>query len=121
MSTIEHFNLTYFGLIDLSLYNFTTLYTYTTASHTMSKSRILVVGTGGIGTMAVYGLEKAGLSEVTAVMRSNYNAAVKDGIDLDSVQWGQVKGFRPTASKQPSLHTTPLPHEYTRPVSIRGC
>ncbi|KAJ5552712.1 ketopantoate reductase PanE/ApbA C terminal-domain-containing protein [Penicillium frequentans] len=63
----------------------------------MCKSRILVVGTGGIGTMSAYALEKGGLAEVTAVMRSNYDAAVKDGIDIDSFEWGQVKAWRPTA------------------------
>lgn len=64
----------------------------------MSKSRVLIVGTGGIGTVSAYSLEQGGKAEVTAVMRSNYNAAVKDGIDLDSVQYGQVKGWKPTAS-----------------------
>ncbi|KAF4972579.1 hypothetical protein FSARC_852 [Fusarium sarcochroum] len=63
----------------------------------MAKSRILVVGTGGIGTMAAYALEKNAKAEVTAVMRSNYDAAVKDGIDIDSVEHGQIKAWRPTA------------------------
>ncbi|KAL1861236.1 hypothetical protein Plec18170_001751 [Paecilomyces lecythidis] len=62
----------------------------------MAKSRVLVVGTGGIGTMSAYALEYGGLAEVTAVMRSNYDAAVKNGIDLDSVQWGQVKAWKPS-------------------------
>lgn len=64
----------------------------------MAKSRVLVVGTGGIGTMSGYALEKGGLAEVTAVMRSNYDAAAKNGIDIDSVQWGQVRAWRPTTS-----------------------
>ncbi|UPK90429.1 hypothetical protein LCI18_001364 [Fusarium solani-melongenae] len=66
-------------------------------SSNMAKSRVLVVGTGGIGTMSAYALENGGLAEVTAVMRSNYDAAVKDGIDIDSVQYGQIKAWRPTA------------------------
>ena len=64
----------------------------------MAKSRILVVGTGGIGTMSAYALEQGGLAEVTAVMRSNYDAAVSQGIDIDSVLWGKIKGWKPTAS-----------------------
>ncbi|OJI99321.1 hypothetical protein ASPVEDRAFT_123919 [Aspergillus versicolor CBS 583.65] len=64
---------------------------------TVSKSRILIVGTGGIGTVSAYSLERGGAAEVTAVMRSNYEAAVKKGIDIDSVQYGQVKAWRPTA------------------------
>ncbi|RJE19731.1 hypothetical protein PHISCL_07923 [Aspergillus sclerotialis] len=62
----------------------------------MAKSRVLVVGTGGIGTMSAYALEQ-GLAEVTVVMRSNYDAAVKNGIDIDSVLWGQIKGWKPSA------------------------
>lgn len=65
----------------------------------MAKSRILIVGTGGIGTVSAYSLENGGQAEVTAVMRSNYEAAMKNGIDIDSVQYGQVNGWKPTASK----------------------
>lgn len=64
----------------------------------MAKSRVLVVGTGGIGTMSAYALEEGGLAEVTAVMRSNYDAAINNGIDIDSVQWGQIKAWRLTTS-----------------------
>ena len=64
----------------------------------MAKSRILVVGTGGIGTISAYALEQGGLAEVTAVMRSNYDAAVSQGIDIDSVLWGKTKGWKPTQS-----------------------
>lgn len=73
---------------------------------TVSKSRILIVGTGGIGTVSAYSLERGGAAEVTAVMRSNYEAAVKKGIDIDSVQYGQVKAWRPTSSTAPypTLH-----------------
>ncbi|KAL3466407.1 ketopantoate reductase PanE/ApbA-domain-containing protein, partial [Aspergillus heterothallicus] len=63
----------------------------------MPKARILIVGTGGIGTVSAYSLERGGAAEVTAVMRSNYEAAVRGGFDIDSVQYGQVKGWRPTA------------------------
>lgn len=64
----------------------------------MAKSRVLIVGTGGIGTMSAYALEQGGLAEVTAIMRSNHDAAVKEGIDIDSVLWGQIKAWRPTVS-----------------------
>ncbi|SCO76439.1 related to ketopantoate reductase [Fusarium oxysporum] len=63
----------------------------------MAKSRILVVGMGGIGTIAAYALEKNHKAEVTAVMRSNYDAAAENGIDIDSVEHGQIKAWRPTA------------------------
>lgn len=63
------------------------------------KARVLIVGTGGIGTMSAYALEQGGKAQVTAVMRSNYDAVVKNGINIDSVQYGQVKGWRPSHSK----------------------
>ncbi|KAH8659635.1 putative 2-dehydropantoate 2-reductase [Ilyonectria robusta] len=65
---------------------------------TQQKARVLIVGTGGVGTMAAYALESGGKAEVTAVMRSNYDAVVKNGIDIDSIEHGHdIKGWRPTA------------------------
>ncbi|OGE52304.1 hypothetical protein PENARI_c010G12553 [Penicillium arizonense] len=47
--------------------------------------------------MSAYALMQAGKADVTAVMRSNYDAAVKNGISIDSIQYGhEIKGFRPT-------------------------
>ncbi|KAE8332939.1 ApbA-domain-containing protein [Aspergillus sergii] len=64
----------------------------------MAKSRVLVVGTGGIGTVCAYALERGGLAEVTAVMRSTYDRAIQQGIDIDSVDFGNsIKSWRPTA------------------------
>ncbi|KAJ5747149.1 uncharacterized protein N7511_008845 [Penicillium nucicola] len=61
------------------------------------KARVLIVGTGGVGTMSAYALMQGGKADVTAVMRSNYDAAVKNGISIDSIQYGHdIKGFRPT-------------------------
>ncbi|KAE8310629.1 ApbA-domain-containing protein [Aspergillus transmontanensis] len=64
----------------------------------MTKSRVLVVGTGGIGTVCAYALERGGLVEVTTVMRSTYDRAMKQGIDIDSVDFGHdIRSWRPTA------------------------
>ncbi|RHZ60122.1 ketopantoate reductase family protein [Aspergillus thermomutatus] len=61
------------------------------------KARVLIVGTGGVGTMSAYALEQGGKAEVTAVMRSNYDAVAKHGIDIDSIQYGNdIRGWRPT-------------------------
>ncbi|KAJ5312203.1 hypothetical protein N7508_003033 [Penicillium antarcticum] len=61
------------------------------------KARVLIVGTGGVGTMSAYALMQGGKADVTAVMRSNYDTAVKNGISIDSIQYGHdIKGFRPT-------------------------
>ncbi|CAI7631122.1 unnamed protein product [Penicillium viridicatum] len=50
--------------------------------------------------MVAYALEHGGLARVTAVRRSNYDAAVKNGIDIDSVQWGQIKAWKPSSPKE---------------------
>lgn len=47
--------------------------------------------------MAAYALEQGGKAEVTAVMRSNYEAVRKNGICIDSVQYGTgITRWRPT-------------------------
>ncbi|CRL19613.1 Ketopantoate reductase ApbA/PanE [Penicillium camemberti] len=60
------------------------------------KARVLIVGTGGVGTMSAYALEQGGKAEVTAVMRSNYEAVKANGVNIDSVQCGNGIRFRPT-------------------------
>lgn len=63
------------------------------------KARVLLVGGGGVGTMAAYALEMGGKAEVTAVLRSNYSVVKERGFDIDSFQWGHdIKGWRPTES-----------------------
>jgi len=64
-----------------------------------SKANVLLVGSGGVGTMAAYNMEFGGLAAVTAVLRSNYDAAVKNGFSIDSVDFGKVDGWKPTNSK----------------------
>lgn len=64
------------------------------------KARVLIIGMGGIGTLAAYALETGGKAEVTAVMRSNYAAVMQNGIDIDSIDYGHnIEGWRPTASE----------------------
>ncbi|KAK5170989.1 uncharacterized protein LTR77_004133 [Saxophila tyrrhenica] len=57
----------------------------------MSSPRILLHGSGAIGTIYVYLLLKAGY-DVTAVCRSNYEAAKANGFLIDSDRYG--KGIR---------------------------
>ena len=62
-----------------------------------SKARVLLIGSGGVGTMASYALEISGQAEVTSVLRSNYDAVQKNGFSIDSVEHGNgIKEFRPT-------------------------
>lgn len=61
-----------------------------------SKSKVLLVGSGGVGTMAAYALELSGRAEVTSVLRSDYDKVVKDGFTIDSCDYGHIEGFRTT-------------------------
>ncbi|KAL1852628.1 hypothetical protein Plec18167_007722 [Paecilomyces lecythidis] len=61
-----------------------------------SKARCLLVGCGGVGTMAAYNIELGGKATVTAVLRSNFTAVERDGFSIDSIDHGKVEGWRPT-------------------------
>ncbi|KAI9316822.1 2-dehydropantoate 2-reductase [Dichotomocladium elegans] len=50
-------------------------------------ARILTVGTGAIGS--IYSWRLAQSCEVTTVCRSNYQAVLKKGFEIDSMKWGQ--------------------------------
>lgn len=62
----------------------------------MTKSKILIVGFGGVGILAGYTLELNGKAEVTAVVRSDFQQAAKSGYDIESVDYGTIKGFKPS-------------------------
>lgn len=64
-----------------------------------TKVRILVVGSGGVGTMVSVALEKSGRATVTAVLRSNYDQVKMHGFDIDSCDHGKLSGWRPSHSK----------------------
>lgn len=64
---------------------------------TTKKARVLLIGSGGVGTMAAYALEAGGLAEVTAVCRSNYDTVMKSGFTIDSIDHGHdITGWRPS-------------------------
>ncbi|GCF01647.1 hypothetical protein ZYGM_000558 [Zygosaccharomyces mellis] len=62
----------------------------------MTKENILLVGSGGVGTMAAYALEYSGKASVTSVLRSDYARVVDKGFTIDSCDYGHVEGFRTT-------------------------
>jgi ketopantoate reductase len=62
-----------------------------------TKSNVLLVGSGGVGTMGAYALETGGKAEVTAVLRSNYEVVTKQGFFIDSIEHGNgIEGWKPT-------------------------
>ena len=69
--------------------------------HVMAgKSNVLLVGSGGVGTMGSYNLEIGGKATVTAVLRSNFDAVKQHGFTITSLDHGYVKGWRPTRRKK---------------------
>lgn len=63
-----------------------------------SKANVLLVGSGGVGTIAAYNLEVGGLASVTAVLRSNHQAVKQNGFSITSLEFGYIKGWRPSNS-----------------------
>lgn len=61
--------------------------------------KVLLVGSGAIGTMAAYALEKGGKASVTAVLRSSFEIVKNHGFSIDSVEHGKITAWRPTKSK----------------------
>ena len=64
-----------------------------------AKANILLVGSGGVGTMGAYNLEVGGLATVTAVLRSNYATVKQYGFSIVSMDHGQIQGWKPTNSR----------------------
>lgn len=68
-------------------------------SFSEKKVNVLLVGSGGVGTMAAYALEQGGKASVTAVLRSNYSVVDQKGFDINSLQHGRIRNWRPAYSK----------------------
>lgn len=63
---------------------------------TVDKCKILLVGSGGVGTIASYSLEYTGKASVTSVIRSDYQTVTEKGFTIDSCDYGYIEAFRPT-------------------------
>lgn len=72
------------------------------------KARVLLVGSGGIGTMTAVNLEQGGLASVSAVLRSNYSIVQEKGFFIDSCDHGKIEGWRPSEvlNKVPDLSSS---------------
>lgn len=62
----------------------------------VTKDKVLLIGSGGVGTIVTYGIEYTGKAEVTAVIRSDYDTVKEKGFSINSCDYGRVEGFRPT-------------------------
>ncbi|SGZ50054.1 CIC11C00000001593 [Sungouiella intermedia] len=56
---------------------------------------VLILGSGGVGSMAAYALDSHDDTTVTTVIRSDYDAVKENGYKIKSVDYGDVK-YHPT-------------------------
>ena len=73
--------------------------------------KILLHGSGAIGTIYVYLLHKAGF-DVTAVCRSNYSAAKENGFLIDSDRYGKGIHIHPKVVRSPAEAAKDGPFDY---------
>lgn len=73
--------------------------------------KVLLHGSGAIGTIYVYLLLKAGC-DVTAVCRSNYEAAKADGFHIDSDMYGKGIHIHPKIVRTPEEASTAGQYDY---------
>ena len=60
------------------------------------KFNTLVVGSGGVATITALSLDLKQKSNITMIVRSDYDQAVKEGYSIKSCDYGDFKGWRPT-------------------------
>lgn len=91
------------------------MYSVLTSSNMSRRARILVVGSGGIGTIAALNLHVGGACHVTMVLRSSYQKVLEDGFSIDSFDHGKLEGWKPDSSKCfPTLTTMILASQISR-------
>ncbi|THX80241.1 2-dehydropantoate 2-reductase family protein [Aureobasidium pullulans] len=71
------------------------MYSVLTSSNMSRRARILVVGSGGIGTIAALNLHVGGACHVTMVLRSSYQKVLENGFSIDSFDHGKLEGWKP--------------------------
>ncbi|KAK6460929.1 ketopantoate reductase PanE/ApbA C terminal-domain-containing protein [Scheffersomyces coipomensis] len=62
---------------------------------TTGLPKVLIIGSGGVGAVSALSLHTRNRSEVTMVIRSDYDKVVKEGYTFDSCTYGKITGWRP--------------------------
>jgi ketopantoate reductase len=60
------------------------------------KANVLLVGGGAVGSIAAVNIEAGGLGSVTLVARPNYQQIKDLGYEIESVDHGRLKTWRPS-------------------------
>jgi len=69
----------------------------------MSRTKVLVVGGGGVGCIVALNLVVGGQADVQVVLRSNYAAVKSKGFRIDSVDHGRLESWRPEIEYRSNL------------------
>lgn len=87
------------------------------------KKNVLLVGAGGVGTMAAVSLEASGRASVTAVLRSNFVSVNDHGFNIESVDYGTLKSWKPAkiAKAVPNVARDKLPPFDYIVVATKNC
>lgn len=58
-------------------------------------TEVIVIGAGGVGVIAALSLHRRGKSEVSLIVRSDYEQVKEHGYEIDSCDYGELQGWRP--------------------------
>ncbi|KAI5966381.1 uncharacterized protein KGF55_000690 [Candida pseudojiufengensis] len=61
----------------------------------MGKPKVLIIGSGGVGTISALSLTHNNKSEVTLIVRSDYELIKNQGYSIDSCTYGKLKNWKP--------------------------
>lgn len=61
----------------------------------MSKADVLLIGAGGVGTIVAYGIHHVGKSNLSLVVRRDYEKVKHAGYEIESCDYGSIKGWEP--------------------------
>ncbi|KAI8716479.1 2-dehydropantoate 2-reductase [Fusarium sp. LHS14.1] len=65
-------------------------------STTTDKANVLLIGGGGVGAIVALNIETGGRGSVTSVLRSNFNIVNQQGYTINSIDHGDLLGWKPT-------------------------
>ncbi|RSL92503.1 hypothetical protein CEP52_013776 [Fusarium oligoseptatum] len=66
------------------------------ASAGVDKANVLLIGGGGVGAIVALNIETGGRGTVTSVLRSNFNIVNQQGYTINSIDHGDIPGWKPT-------------------------
>ena len=60
-----------------------------------SKPNVLLIGTGGVGTIVAYGIYYVGKANIDVVVRRDYEKVKNAGWNIHSVDYGEIEHWKP--------------------------